>query len=72
VELVGADADLGAQAVLEAVGKAGAGVDHHAGRIHLAQEAHGVRVVGRQDGIGVVRAVPVDVGDGLVQVGPPP
>src|SRR3954471_17698909 len=39
VELVGADADLGAQPVFETVGKARAGVDHHAGRVHLAQEA---------------------------------
>ena len=30
VQLVGADADLGAQPVLEAIGKARAGVDHHA------------------------------------------
>ena len=37
MELVRADADLGAQAVFETVGEARAGVHHHAGRIHLAQ-----------------------------------
>ncbi len=31
VKFVGADADFSAQAKLEAIGKAGAGVDHHAG-----------------------------------------
>src|SRR3954471_5213513 len=39
MELVGADADFRAQPVLEAIGEAGAGIHHHAGRIHLAQEA---------------------------------
>ena len=41
VELVGADADLGAQAVLAAVGEAGRGVDHHAGGIDGGDEAVG-------------------------------
>jgi hypothetical protein len=56
VDLVGRNADLGAQAVLEAVGEAGRGVDHHRRRIHLAQEAHGARVVLGDDGVGVLRA----------------
>ena len=42
-------------------------VDHHAGRIDLAQEAHRVRVVVGQDRVGVVRAVAVDVRDRLVE-----
>ena len=56
MELVGADADLGAQPELEAVGEARAGIDHHAGRIDLAQEALGMHVVARDDGVGVVAA----------------
>ncbi len=67
MEFVGADADLGAQAVLEAVGETGAGIHHHAGRVHFAQEALGMHVVPRKDGVGVVAAVAVDVADRLVQ-----
>ena len=44
VEFVGADADFSAQAVFKAVGKARAGIDHAAGRVHFAQKALGVRV----------------------------
>ena len=66
MELVGADADFRPQAKLKAVGKARAGVHHHAGRIHLAQELLGVHVVARQDRIGVVTAVAVDVRNGFI------
>src|SRR5690242_268703 len=38
VQLVGGDADLGAEAVLEAVGEAGRRVHHHRARIDLAEE----------------------------------
>ena len=44
----------GLKTELEAVGEAGAGVDHHAGRIDLAQKALRMHVVARQDGVGVV------------------
>ena len=54
MELVSADADLGAQAELETIGKARAGIDHHAGRIDLAEKTLGVQVVTRQDGVGMV------------------
>ncbi len=54
MKLVGADADFCAQAVLEAVGESGGGVDHDAGGIDFAQEAHGVGVVLGEDGVGVV------------------
>ena len=53
--------------LFRSVGKTGAGVDHHTGRIDLAQEALGVHVVGGHDGIGVVAAVGVDVRNRLVQ-----
>jgi hypothetical protein len=45
MELVGDNADFGTQTVLKAIGKSGAGVDHHAGRIDLAQKALGMHVV---------------------------
>src|SRR5690606_40784940 len=35
MQLVGGNADLGAQAILEAVGETGGGVDHHRAGIHL-------------------------------------
>ena len=57
VQLVGGDADLGAQAVLEAVGEAGRGVHHHRARIDLAQEAPRARDVLGDDRVGVLRAV---------------
>ena len=43
VQLVGADADLGAQAVAVAVGEAGAGVVEDAGGVDLGEEALGGR-----------------------------
>src|SRR5690606_37150392 len=69
VELVGADADLGAQPVLEAVGEAGGGVHHHGAGIHLAQEAPRAGDVFGHDGFGVMRAVGGDVLHGGIHVG---
>src|SRR4029077_12131650 len=43
VQLVGGDADFGAEAVLVAVGEAGRGVPHHRARVALAPEAVGPR-----------------------------
>ena len=63
VELVGADADLRAKAVFPAVGEAGAGVDDHAGRIDAGHKLLNRRGVGREDRIGVMAAVAVDVID---------
>src|SRR5690606_21927679 len=67
VQLVGGNADLGAQPVLEAVGEAGGGVDHHRTGVHLGEEAPGVTEVLGDDGVGVLRAVGVDVLDGRLQ-----
>src|SRR5690606_38025126 len=67
VQFVGGNADLGTQAVLEAVGEAGRSVDHHRRRIHFGDEAAGVAEVLADDGIGVLRSVTVDVFDGLIQ-----
>ena len=63
VELVGADADLGAQAELAAVVEAGAGVDHHGGAVDLVDELLSGREIGGHDRIGVAGAVARDVGD---------
>ena len=61
VEFVGADADLGAQAIFAAVGESGAGVDHHAGGIDAGDELLDRRGGIAQDRIGVMAAVFVDV-----------
>src|SRR4051794_34573559 len=66
VEFVGADADLGAQAVLAAVGEAGAGVDDDRGAVDAGGEALDGAGVGAEDRVGVMRTVVVDVVDGGV------
>jgi len=55
------------QAVLVAVGEAGRGVPHHRARVDFAQEALGARPVPGDDGVGMLRAVPGDVLDRLVE-----
>src|SRR5258706_2537635 len=65
VQLVGRDADLGAQAVLVTVGEAGRRVHHHRARVDLAQEPLRARVVLGHDRVGVLRAVLGDVSDRL-------
>ena len=67
VELVGADADLGAQAELAAVVETGAGVDHHGRAVDLGDEPLGRGEVGGDDRLGVARAVPGDMSDGLFE-----
>ena len=54
MELVGADPDLGAETVLEAVGEAGRGIDHDRAGIDLAQEALCTTQVLGDDGVGVL------------------
>ena len=54
MDLVGADADFRAQPILEAIGKAGRSIYHHAAGVHLAQKTPGLAVVFGQDGVGVV------------------
>ena len=54
MQLAGADADLGAEAVAESVSKAGGTVAVDTGGIHHLQEAAGSRVVAGENGIGVV------------------
>ncbi len=66
MDLVGADADLGAQAELAAVVEAGAGVDHDGRAVDLGDEPLGGREVAGDDGLGVARAVTGDVVDRLV------
>jgi hypothetical protein len=67
VDARGADADLGPQAEHAAVVQARRGVDQHRGRVHLAHEAHGRGVIAGDDGLGVVRAVALDVGGRLIE-----
>ena len=54
VELLGADADLGAKAELEAVGEAGRGVDVDAGRVNPVLEGLGTDQVLGDDALRVV------------------
>src|SRR5690606_27238662 len=68
VQLAGGDADLGAHAELATVGELRRGVVHHDAGIDLVQEAGGGRGVAGDDRLGVVGAVAVDVGDGVVKV----
>ena len=67
VDFVGGDADFRAEAVLEAVGETGGGIDHDAGAVDRAQEGAGVSVGFGDDAVGVVAAVGVDVGDGFFE-----
>ncbi|MNZ18866.1 hypothetical protein D3C78_358860 [compost metagenome] len=67
MQLVGGNTDFRAQAVLEAVGEAGRGVEHDRRRIDLGHELAGFTLVFADDRVGVVRAIVVDVLDGLVQ-----
>src|SRR4051812_16541588 len=57
VELLGGDADLGAEAEALAVDPAGGGVYQHGGGIDLAGEAVGRLEVVGDDGLGVARRV---------------
>ncbi len=66
VKLVGGNADFRAQAIFEPVSEPRRGVHHDAGRIDLAQKLHGAGVIAGENGVGVLRAVAVDVGDGFI------
>ena len=68
MQLLRRDADLGAEPELAPVGEAGAGVDHHDGRVDLCCEAAGRRTVVGDDGLGVPGAEPSDAGQGLIEV----
>ena len=69
VDLVGADADLGAEAVAHAVGEARGRVPVSSRAVDGRHEALGELLGRGQDGVGVVRAVLVDVGHGLLEAG---
>lgn len=64
MDLVGADADLGAEAEAHAVRHAGARVPEDAGGVDGVLELAGDGGGGREDGVGVVGGVGVDVGGG--------
>src|SRR6478609_3617947 len=68
VQLLGRDADLGAEAELPAVGEAGRGVDQDAGRVDLREESFRIGVVLRHDRLGVVRGGGADVAQSLIEV----
>ena len=66
VEFVGGDADLGAEPEFGAVGEGGGGVPEHGAGVDKAQEVAAVAVAFGDYGVGMVRAVVVDVLDGFV------
>src|SRR5437667_9525882 len=61
VQLVGGNADLCTQTVLESVGEARRGVHHHRARIDLAKEALRARLVLGDDRVGMLRSVLADM-----------
>src|SRR5439155_9211118 len=63
---VGADADLRAHPEFGTVGETGRGIPVNGGRIDFGQKLFGVRLVCRDDAVGMRRAVVVDVVDGLL------
>ncbi len=66
MELLGADTHLRPQPELPPIGEARAGVDVDAGCVHFVQEPHGVGVFLGDDGLGMPRAVAVDVLQSLI------
>ena len=66
VDFGGGDAYFGAEAVAEAVGEAGGGVLIDAGGVHQGHEAAGGFFIFRNNTVGVVGAVGIDVADGFV------
>src|SRR5690606_18397948 len=69
VDAVGGNADLRAEAILEAVGKTGRGIDHHRAGIDFSEEASGAGPVLGDDAFGVPGAVLADMVHGVVDIG---
>jgi len=67
VDFVGAYADFGAEAIAEAVAETRTAIDENIGGIDQCHEPLGLAPLGGDDGVGVFRAVAVDVLDGSVQ-----
>ena len=63
MEFIGGNTDFCAQTIFKAIGKARAGVHHHAGGIDFAQKLLRVRVVIGQNRLGMAAAVAIDVGN---------
>src|SRR3989337_2168302 len=61
MEFVGADPHLGAESILETVGKTGRGIHHHGTGIHLGEEAPRPAEILGDDGIGMLRSIPGDM-----------
>src|ERR1700736_4376328 len=68
MKLLSADAHLGSEAELRAIGEAGRCVPVHRGRIDSAQEFTGIRFVARHDGVGMLCGISIDVGNRFVHV----
>ena len=67
MELVGRDADFRAESEFATVGKTSGDIVENTGGVDLAEKALGSGFITGDDGVGVVRAECVDVGDGLVE-----
>ena len=65
---LGADAHLGAEAIAEAIGKAGGAIEIDASTIHGGQKAIGRGPIGRANGIGMAGAKGANVLEGSLQI----
>ena len=68
MNFVGRDADLGTQTIFKTICKTGGCIDHHRAGVHFAQKSAGIGQVLGDDGIGMMRAVMIDVGDRLIKI----
>ena len=68
MQLVCADADLGAQAILKAIRKTAGCVDHHGTRVNLAKKTPRLAEVLRDDNIGMLRAMSRDMINGTIEI----
>src|SRR5690625_3303453 len=66
MQFIRGDADLGAQAIFETVGKARGGIDHHRCRIHFVQKPPCPSVILGNDRFGMLGAVLLNVSHGLL------
>ena len=69
VDLVGADADLGSEAVAHTISEAGGGIPVNARGVDCAHELLRLCGIGGQDAVGVARGVVVDVSDCVLKGG---
>ena len=68
VQLLGRDADFGAEPELAPIREARGGIDHDDRRVDLGEKAFGFREVVREDRLGVMRRIRADVLERSIEV----